>query len=393
MSRPAAARMRAAIDARSALDARRTGIGHYTGRILRHLPLADPASEYVAWHLDPKGVRRGAFTGIAPNLTEAVGRFPNRWFEPVSSRLGVPRIDRTVGRFDTLLATNFLPPATRGGGVVLVVHDLAFDVFPETAPQVDARWRRRFQGWVSRAAGVIVPSASTRNDLVERFQVDPVRVDVVPHGTEAGFRPAPAPVVDDVRRRYGIGERPYALFVGGLETRKNLEALVRAFGVVAASHDVGLVLAGGPVRWFPEAADGLDAAIAGLAPSVRPRVVRAGYVSDEEKVALLTGATALAYPSLYEGFGFPVLEAFASGLPVLTSNASSLPEVAGDAALLVDPHDEAAIAGGLRSLFDDAPLRERLAAAGRARVVAFTWEACAARTAEVLHRARAVARE
>jgi len=334
-------------------------------------------------------VRRGAFTGVAPNLSEAVGRFPNRWFEPVSSRLGVPRIDPTVGRFDALLATNFLPPATRGAGIVLVVHDLAFDVFPETAPQVDARWRRRFREWLTRAAGVIVPSASTRRDLVERYQVDPARVEVVPHGTEDDFRPAPAPVVDDVRRRYGIGERPFALFVGGLETRKNLEALVRAFGAVASSLDVALVLAGGPVRWFPAAADGLDAAVAALEPSARPRVVRAGYVSDEEKVALLTGATALAYPSLYEGFGFPVLEAFAAGLPVLTSDASSLPEVAGDAAVLVDPRDEPAIADGLRSLFVDASLRERLEAAGRRRVAAFTWEACAIRTAAVLRRVHA----
>src|SRR5712691_2036709 len=121
MSGPPLAPMRAVIDGRSALDATRTGIGHYTAHIVRHLPLADPGGEYVAWHLDPKCGRRGAFSGVLPNLTEAVGRFPNRWFEPVSSRLGVPRIDRTVGRFDTLLATNFLPPATLGNGIVLVV--------------------------------------------------------------------------------------------------------------------------------------------------------------------------------------------------------------------------------------------------------------------------------
>jgi glycosyltransferase involved in cell wall biosynthesis len=158
---------------------------------------------------------------------------------------------------------------------------------------------------------------------------------------------------------------------------------------VALDDDVALVLAGGPVRWLPQAADRIESAIAGLAPAARQRIIRTGYVSHEEKAALLTGATALAYPSLYEGFGFPVLEAFAAGLPVLTSTVSSLPEVAGDAALLVDPHDDAAIATGLRRLFADPTLRERLAAAGRARVKEFTWGACAARTAEVLHRARA----
>jgi glycosyltransferase involved in cell wall biosynthesis len=200
-------------------------------------------------------------------------------------------------------------------------------------------------------------------------------------------------VVQDVRRRFEIGDRPYALFVGGLEPRKNLEALVRAFGAVAAEDDLVLVIAGGQVRWFPQAVDRLEVAIAGLGPAPRRRVVRTGYVSDEERAALLTGATALAYPSLYEGFGFPVLEAFAAGLPVLTSSVSSLPEVAGDAALLVDPNDETAIATGLRVLFDDGQLRDRLAAAGRARVREFTWERCATRTAEVLRRARSAERE
>ena len=148
-----------------------------------------------------------------------------------------------------------------------------------------------------------------------------------------------------------------------------------------------LVIAGGSVRWDPKAVDRLDAVIADLPPDARARIVRTGYVSDKEKVALLTGATLLAYPSLYEGFGFPVLEGFAAGVPVLTSDVASLPEVAGDAAMMVDPHDEAAIAGGLAQLFGDDDLRAMLAAAGLARAARFTWEATAQRTAEALHRA------
>jgi glycosyltransferase involved in cell wall biosynthesis len=382
--------MRAVIDARAALDPRKTGIGHYADQIIRHLPQADPDSSYVAWHLDPKGVRRGAFSGVAPNLTEAVGRFPNRWFEPVSSRMGLPRIDPSVGSFDVLLATNFLPPATRSRRVVPVVHDLAFDVFPETAPHVDARWRRRFDTWLDRAPSVIVPSAATATDLIRLHGVDPARVDVVHHGSDADFRAAPPPVVADVRRRFGLGEGPYALFVGGIEPRKNLDALVRSFGdAVANDPSVRLVIAGGAVRWFPRAGERLDAAVASLPPAVRTQVIRTGYISAEDKAALLTGATLLAYPSLYEGFGFPVLEAFAAGLPVLTSTESSLPEIAGQAAVLVDPHDETAMADGLRALLTDASLRDRLTHAGRSRISQFTWEACAARTSEVLHRARA----
>src|SRR5205085_5111246 len=121
------------------------------------------------------------------------------------------------------------------------------------------------------------------------------------------------------------------------------------------------------------------------------RIIRTGYLTDGNRDALLAGATLLAYPSLYEGFGFPVLEGFAAGVPVLTSEASSLPEVAGEAALLVDPMDEDQIAAGLARLLDDAELRDRLRQAGRDRISSFTWEACARSTAEALRAAYAAA--
>ena len=382
--------MRAVIDARPALDPRRTGVGHYTQQIIRHLPHADPDSEYVAWYLHAKGLfrPRSFFEGVhAPNLTEKASRFPARVFGPLSSRLGVPRIEWSV-RSDVLLATNFLPPATHGDGVVMVVHDLAHERLPETAPHMDSRWRRAFDRWVTRAAGVIVPSESTKADLLDRHDVSPARVHVTQLGVDASaFAPAPEMIVRATKRKYGI-DGPYALFVGGLEPRKNLETLVRAFAKVAPG--TRLVIAGGPVRWDPKAADRLDDVIAGLPSAARPRIVRTGYVTDKEKVALLSGATLLAYPSLYEGFGFPVLEGFAAGVPVLTSNVSSLPEVAGEAAITVDPRDPQAIADGLTQLFEDPDLRAMLSASGLTRAAKFTWEATARRTAEVLHAADAV---
>ena len=286
-------------------------------------------------------------------------------------------------RFDVLLATNFLPPPTSSTGVVLVVHDLAHEVMPDTAPHHDARWRRTFDRWVRRAAAVIVPSESTKRDLLARHDVAG-EVHVVPHGAEP-FAPPSAADVEQVRAGFGIGG-PYALFIGGIEPRKNLSALVRAFAMLGDA-DVWLVIAGGRTNWIPHAAEALRAEVAGLPSAVRRRVVLPGYVGGVVKRALLAGATAIAYPSRYEGFGFPVLEGFAAGVPVLTSSTSSLPEVAGDAAVLVDPGDPGAIAEGLRSLFDDPGLCERLIAAGRDRVRAFTWERSAARTAEVLRAA------
>lgn len=379
--------MRAVIDARPALDPRRTGVGHYTQQLIRHLPHADPGSDYVAWYLHAKGLlrRRTFFESVAAdNLTEKASRFPARVFEPMASRLGVPRIEWSVD-FDVLLATNFLPPATHQPGVVMVVHDLAYERLPETAPHMNDRWRRRFDGWLQKAAGVIVPSASTKQDLLDAHPVDPGRVAVTPLGVDASaYAPASQERVDAVRDKFAI-EGPYALFVGGIEPRKNLDTLLEAFAKIEPGPH--LVIAGGPVRWDPKATDRLETVIDGLAPDVRERVIRTGYVGDKEKVALLSGATLLAYPSLYEGFGFPVLEGFAAGVPVLTSNVSSLPEVAGDAAITVDPRDPDAIAEGLQQLFDDEDLRAMLSAAGVVRAATFTWEATARRTAEALHRA------
>jgi glycosyltransferase involved in cell wall biosynthesis len=379
--------MRTVIDARPALDPRRTGVGHYTQQLIRHLPHADPQGEYVAWYLHAKGLlrpRKFFQTVAADNLEEKASRFPARVFEPMSSRLRVPRIEWSVD-FDVLLATNFLPPATRQPGVVMVVHDLAYERLPDTAPHMNDRWRRRFDGWLQKAAGVIVPSVSTKEDLVARHPVDPARIAVTPLGVDASaFAPVPAEKVEAVRARFGI-EGPYALFVGGIEPRKNLDALVRAFATLPPG--TSLVIAGGPVRWDPKASNRLDATIAELPAAARARIVRTGYVGDREKVALLTGASVLAYPSLYEGFGFPVLEGFAAGVPVLTSNVSSLPEVAGDAAVTVDPRDQEALAAGLLQLFDDEDLRAILSAAGLARAAAFTWEATARKTAEALRHA------
>ncbi|HEX9122332.1 MAG TPA: glycosyltransferase family 1 protein [Actinomycetota bacterium] len=385
-------RERFAIDARPALDPRRTGVGHYAGQLVRHLPHADPQAEYVAWYLHARGLlrnRRFFDDAGATNLTERAARFPARLFEPLSSRLGVPRLEWAVA-FDALLATNFLPPVTRSRGVVMVVHDLAFRTFPETAPQIDPRWLRRFRRWLGDAAKIVVPSEAARADLCAMERVDGEKVAVIHHGVDAeAMRSAGAKSVESARRRYGL-EAPYLLFVGGIEPRKNLQAVVRAFATL--EDDVRLVLAGGKVRWYPQAAEALRRQVEALPEAVRGRVVLTGYVSDADKLGLLGGATALVYPSLYEGFGFPVLEGMAARVPVLTSNVSSLPEVAGEAAVLVDPHDDEAIAAGMRQLLDDADLRERLIAAGLARAAMFTWQETARRTAKVLHEAAELAR-
>ena len=380
--------MRIVLDARPAVDPRRTGVGMYAEALVRHLPPAMPEDRFVAWYLDVRGLgRRGRrFAGWSRNLSEHASRIPSRVFGPVSSRIGVPRAEWLAGASDLFVATNYLPPPTRSRGMVLVVHDLAFETMPETAPHHDERWRRSFARCLRRCSAVIVPSEATRLELFAHHDVDHDKVTVVAHGTDAdAFSPVPPPEVEAVRARFGI-PGPYVVFLGGLEPRKNLERLIQAFGMVEQT-DVSLVIVGGAVRWAPAYAAEVDAAVAALSPGARARVVRVGYVDDVDRRALLSGAEILAYPSRAEGFGFPVLEGFAANVPVLTSTTSSLPEVAGDAAVLVDPEDPAAIAGGLRELLEDTDLRNVLRAAGTARVASFTWQRCARETAAVLRRA------
>jgi glycosyltransferase involved in cell wall biosynthesis len=378
--------VRIVIDARPALDPRRTGVGLYTHQVIRHLPSADLDDEFIAWYLHARGlIRPRSFFGDvdAPNLAEKASRFPARLFQPASWRLGVPRLEWLLD-FDLFLATNFLAPATSHvDRVIPVVHDLAFRHFPETAPHIDARWRRRFTATLETSPAIVVPSASVSADLQDAFSVPPDRIHVVHHGVDAAaFAPASPTAMGSARRRHGI-VGPYILFVGGIEPRKNLDNLVHAFARSDARH-LSLVLAGGPVRWFPRAAERLDATIEQLPLGVQARIVRTGYVGERDKLALLSGAMLLVYPSRYEGFGFPVLEGFASGVPVLTSNVSSLPEVAGDAAVLIDPDDIDAIAAALSELVADDDLRAVLSAAGVARAAHFTWEATARATATVL---------
>jgi len=385
--------VRVVLDARPAVDPRRTGVGMYADALVRHLPAAMPDDRLAAWYLDVRGIGRrpGRFVGTAANLSEHATRIPSRLFGPVSSRIGLPRVEWLAGASELFVATNYLPPPTRSRGVVLVVHDLAFETMPETAPHHDARWRRSFARWLRRASAVIVPSAATRDELFAHHGVESSKVTVVLHGTDAdAFSPVPPQEVEAVRARFAI-PGPYIVFLGGLEPRKNLERLIHAFGLIEQT-DVSLVIVGGAVRWAPDYAEQVDAAVAGLSPGARERVVRVGYVDDVDRRALLSGAEILAYPSRAEGFGFPVLEGFAANVPVLTSTTSSLPEVAGDAAVLVDPEDPDAIAGGLRELLEDADLRNVLRAAGTARVASFTWQRCARETAAVLRRAAQLGR-
>ena len=335
--------MRVAFDAGPLLD-RPTGVGRY----VRELGDSLEGTEV--------DLRRFAVAlgGHAPDNVRRL-RLPARLAQWSWRRSSRPRIEALTGPVDVVHATNFVLPPTDAPGVV-TVHDLSFlrdDVFPG-----GERLRELVPWSVARAARVFVPTSAIAAEVSERYGVDGDHLVVTPEGVAPVFFGA-SPLSDVVLGRMGI-ERPYAVAVGTIEPRKNLARLLQAWQASRdALRDWTLVLAG-PRGWGPDlpATEG-----------VRP----IGWVGDETLPGLLAGADLFCYPSLYEGYGLPPLEAMAAGTPALVGRYPAAPEVLGDAALIVDPTDVAAIAGGLVSLATDEALRARLRVKGRARATESTW--------------------
>ena len=277
----------------------------------------------------------------------------------------------------------FLPHVKFGYRSVVTIHDLVSFLFPETVPRKYSLYMRLMTRLAVRSADrVIAVSHATKTDLEQVLRVPSAKIVVIHEAVGPEFaRPVPPEVVEAVVRRYGL-RRPYCLFVGNLEPRKNLPALIEAFAEVrrrleATPHPPQLVLAG-TRAWFH----------AGIFRAVERHelgaaVVFTDYVPLADLPALYAGATCFVFPSLYEGFGLPVLEAMAAGAPVVAARAGSIPEVASDAALLVDAHVPGELATAIESVLTDAALRERLVLRGRARSAAFEWDTVARRTLAV----------
>ena len=367
------------IDASRAVRAQRTGTERYALEIIRHLVALPVAAAhrlrlYVADPPAPDLLPGGA------NVEVRVLRAQRLWTHRALAAEVVRRPPDVL--FVPAHVVPFVLQPARLPASVVTIHDLGYHLFPDAHP-----WRQRLYleastRWSARAAtAVIAVSQATATDL-HRFYGTPAAKMTVVHEAGPVAVDVTAPEVVAVRARYDLA-RPYALFVGTQQPRKNILRLAQAYAALlqTAPVDFDLVLAGG-AGWL--SAD-LLAAVDAL--PLGSRLHRLGFTPDADLPALYAGARIFCFPSLYEGFGLPVLEAQSYGVPVMSANRSALPEIAGDAALYVDPTDVDAIAAAMLRLSQDEALRQQLIAAGHENVKRFSWTKAAAETLAVLEEA------
>jgi alpha-1,3-rhamnosyl/mannosyltransferase len=281
--------------------------------------------------------------------------------------------------FDVYHETSYLPMRFDGPTVV-TAHDLSWIRYPETHPRERvATMDRHFPAALERADLVITDSAFVKQELVDVFGVDPDRVRPVLLGVEPRFRPCPPQETQPSLAPLDLRHGRYLLAVGTLEPRKNLPTALDAYARLPAAmrQEYPLVIAG--MRGWHTAE--LERTMAPLVARGEIRLL--GYLPRPVLAHVTAGACALVYPSLYEGFGLPPLEAMACGVPAIASDVSSLPEVVGEGGLLIDPHDVGGLTAAMETMLQDTGLRDRLSARARARSLQFTWERCASETLQV----------
>jgi glycosyltransferase involved in cell wall biosynthesis len=285
----------------------------------------------------------------------------------------LPWVARNEG-LDLLHNTAFVGPLASNCPYVTTVHDLSFLYYPDRFRSLRRRYLQVFARIsVRRARRVIAVSESTKQDLVTIYGILPAKIDVVHHGVDPSFQPLPADQVAAFRQQKGLPDR-FVLFVGTLEPRKNVTHLVEAYARLAERPP--LVLVGGKGWFYGEIFGRVEAL------ELTDEVHFAGFVPAEDLPLWYNAADLFVYPSVYEGFGLPPLEAMACGTAVITSTASSLPEVVGNAGKLVDPTDTDGLATAMEQVLGDKELQEQMQAAGLVQAGGFSWEKAARQTVD-----------
>ena len=372
------------IDVTSALS-QGAGIGRYTRELISSLVKYDLASEYVLFSAKQSSWDRLS-SRIDPDAHVQYKQAPigERWLYRIWHRLRLPvPIQMFTGDIDLFYSPDFVLPPVRGDiPTILTVHDISFVHYPETfTPSLRNYLNKVVPRSIQNATHVLADSQATRDDLINLWQVNDEKITVIYPGVDPSFRPpSDKQQLANVRKKYNLGDEPYILSVSTIQPRKNYQMLIRAFKDVVDDFPHRLVLAGGKGWLYEETLNEVE--IQGLGD----RVQFLGFVEDEDLPALYSDATLFVFPSLYEGFGLPILEAMACGVPAIVSDASSLPEVAGEAALVISPKEQGIWTAAIRDLLGDPNRQSQMVAGGFLRARQFGWKRSAEQLSAVLQR-------
>ncbi len=373
--------MRIGVDVRPLLESAWAGVATYVDRLTRSLVALGSEHEYLLFSnaLTKHSAAAAAVATEHPGVHYRHFRVPNKLLSAGVTLLHQPAFDRLLGGVDVFLSTNLgFSAFSSACPIVAVAHDLSFESSPDTYSWRRRRWHQavRSAEHFRHATRVIAVSESTRRDLITQYGVPEDRIVVIHPGLDRSrFSDGDPAAAQTLFARYQL-TAPYILSLGTQEPRKNVDSLIRAFRTVESAIPHTLVIAG---------ASGWSVGQGSVEPG--PRVRFLGYVPESLKPALYQGADLFVYPTRYEGFGFPPLEAAASSTPVIAGNHSSLVETVGSAALLVDPYNVAELARAVRAVITDRSLRDRLVTRGRDAAARFRWSDTARQVLGVLEEA------
>ncbi|MCW1888628.1 MAG: glycosyltransferase family 4 protein [Candidatus Moranbacteria bacterium] len=367
--------MRIGIDIRCLAEGRRTGVEEYTLGLLKELLHSEGGHHFVlffnSWSKPPRFLHALAHHD---NVTIKAYRLPNKLLNFCLWYLRYPKLDRLMGGVDVVFLPNQNFAATsKHVPLVVTAHDLSFELFPRTFSWKQRIWHYLvdFRGLIKRSRVVVAVSDSTKNDVVDTYGTKEAKITVIPSGYDKNCRliDRNSEVLIDVQKRYKLPFK-FILSFATFEPRKNLLSVIEAYEEFIKQNpdsQYDLVLAGSP-GWEKRA---LYTRI--RTSALRSRIHTIGFVEDADKPAVYNLASVFVYPSFYEGFGFPPLEAMACGVPVIASHSSSLPEIVGDAGILIDPYRPQEIFDAFEAILKDRELHETLRARGLERCVRYSW--------------------
>lgn len=363
------------IDASRAVKREKTGTEYYSQEIIRALAAIDETNQYLLYSArEPEG----DLAKLPKKFRFKIMPFPRLWSQ---IRLSLELV-RGKPKPDVVFEPAHTIPLVHHKKMVVTIHDLGFVHFPELYTPLERLYHTFSLNYSAKhASHIIVPSNYTKRDLIRYLPIDPRKISVIYHGFDKEkFRPATEKEKEMVLP-HGI-EPPYIFFVGRVELKKNVDGIIEAYRLLREEKSVKhkLVLAGRPGWGYEQIKEKINS----LSEEIRNDVIELGYVSDRNYPLLLKRADALFFPSWFEGFGLPVLEAMAAGVPVVASSQTALPEIAGNGAILVKPSKPLEMAAALSKLIHKTDFRKSMILKGRVRANSFSWRRAARETLAVL---------